>query len=76
MKNSEQGPHSPLWTKPEPPTADQLDAEARAAELGEIMRARLSAPDGPAFAALLNAEFARRGCLYRVHRKTGVRPRR
>jgi hypothetical protein len=30
--------HSPMWSKPEERSADQVTAETRAAELGETMR--------------------------------------
>lgn len=76
MKGSAPTAHSPFWSKPEAPSADQIEAEAKAAELGAIMRDLLMQPNGPALAALMNAEFARRGCQYRIHRKTGVPPRR
>jgi hypothetical protein len=69
-------PDSPLWVKPEAPSAEQVEAEARAVEIGALMRDLLSGPNGPAMAALMNAEFARRGCPFRVHRKTGAPPRR
>jgi len=76
--NSSAGPtpFNPMWLKPDEPSADQAEAEARAAELGAIMRDLLSGPDGPAMAALMNAEFARRGCLFRIARKGGPPPRR
>jgi hypothetical protein len=76
VKTNDQGPHSPLWLKPEAPSADQVAAEAKAVELGAIMRDLLSGPNGPALAALMNAEFARRGCLFRLARKGGPPPRR
>jgi hypothetical protein len=76
VKNNEPGPHSPLWLKPGAPSADQVEAEAKAARLGEIMRTRLSASDGPAFARLLNAEFLKLGLPFRIARKGGPPPRR
>lgn len=47
MKNSAPTAHSPFWSKPEAPSADQVEAEAKAAELGEILRNLVSGPDGP-----------------------------
>ena len=69
-------PHSPFWAKPEAPSAEQVEAEARAAELGSPDEGLALGPDGPARVALLNAEFVRRGCQYRVQRNTGAPPRR
>ena len=79
MKSTaDQTPYSPMWAKPEAPSARQIEAETKAAELGEIMRDLLSGPNGPAMAALMNAEFARRGCLYRdrSEKASGPPPRR
>ena len=76
MSSNTPPPDSPLWVKPEAPSARQIEAETRAAELGAIMRDLLSGPDGPAMAALMNAEFARRGCLFRIARRGGPLPRR
>jgi hypothetical protein len=74
--NAAPTPHSPMWAKREAPSARQIEAETKAAEIGALMRDLLSGPNAPAMAALMNAEFARRGFQYRVHRKTGAPPRR
>jgi len=76
MKRNAPTAHSPFWAKPEEHSTEQVEAETKAAELGALMRDWLSGPDGPARVALLNAEFVRRGCQYRVQRKTGAPPRR
>lgn len=76
MKNGPPTAHSPMWAKPEPPSAEQIEAEAKATELGEILRNLVSGPDGPAMVALINAEFARRQFGWRLARKGGPPPRR